>query len=275
MNWTTIDHTNKDQIKRQKSAISKKLTPDFVDKDTQTAQFSGSKTYTTTMEECGCIDFSRRKLPCKHIYRLAHELGLHDLSSFGKIESSQFTKKDVPLTVDEIVAILPEDEARVLKGNLYYIVIDKKSKTFDTTYPFTFSIELGIIQPVKLTPEKALKYYLVADLKSFLKNRNLLPEDKGLKKSDLGKIAIDNCPEELILNVPKKDNRKIKTTYQVNPQFEPIIGSLYHRFTRLYPYNREGSEFECYSKKTESVTITVDVEDIFNKLLSKNKDDQN
>ncbi|GHV35241.1 hypothetical protein FACS18949_12800 [Clostridia bacterium] len=65
-----------EQVKRQKSAMGSKCAPtdiNFVDK---TAIFTGSGKipYTTTTESCTCRDFFVRKLPCKHIYRLRHEL---------------------------------------------------------------------------------------------------------------------------------------------------------------------------------------------------------
>lgn len=65
-----------EQIKRQKSAMDKKCTPTSVDYENGVGIFSGSgKTpYTATVDTCTCRDFSIRKLPCKHIYRLRYEL---------------------------------------------------------------------------------------------------------------------------------------------------------------------------------------------------------
>lgn len=43
--------------------------------------YSGAKdsghSYETSLTGCQCVDFHRRKLPCKHIYRLATELGVY------------------------------------------------------------------------------------------------------------------------------------------------------------------------------------------------------
>ncbi len=33
----------------------------------------------TSLTKCNCADFERRKLPCKHIYRLAVELGIIEI----------------------------------------------------------------------------------------------------------------------------------------------------------------------------------------------------
>ena len=66
-----------EQLKRQKSAMNKKCTPVEINRENETALFSGSgkSPYETTTESCTCRDFSVRRLPCKHIYRLRHELG--------------------------------------------------------------------------------------------------------------------------------------------------------------------------------------------------------
>ncbi len=65
-----------DQITRQKSAMSSKCKPADINYEEKTAIFKGSgKTpYVTTLTTCTCRDYFVRKLPCKHIYRLRHEL---------------------------------------------------------------------------------------------------------------------------------------------------------------------------------------------------------
>ena len=65
-----------EQKKRMESAKKAATTPASIDFENKTAEFKGSgKTpYTTSLESCTCRDFFVRKLPCKHIYRLALEL---------------------------------------------------------------------------------------------------------------------------------------------------------------------------------------------------------
>jgi transcriptional antiterminator Rof (Rho-off) len=65
-----------EQIKRKKSAMDKKCTPSEINFENRTAVFAGSgkKPYDTTIESCTCRDYFIRKLPCKHIYRLRHEI---------------------------------------------------------------------------------------------------------------------------------------------------------------------------------------------------------
>lgn len=63
--------------KRLISAKSKKLTPVFVNRDDCFACFQGSHgRYETFLDSCPCGDFRRSKRPCKHIFRLALELGV-------------------------------------------------------------------------------------------------------------------------------------------------------------------------------------------------------
>ena len=76
-NWPDDIHLDPEQQKRIKSAKDAKLTPISIDSETGTGYFSGSSgRYTTTLNRCECGDFLRRRRPCKHIYRLAMELGL-------------------------------------------------------------------------------------------------------------------------------------------------------------------------------------------------------
>lgn len=74
-------HQSSDQQKRISSAQKAPCTPVGLDRDMGAGVFRGSSgTHTTTLENCTCVDFCRRKLPCKHMYRLAMEFGLIDLS---------------------------------------------------------------------------------------------------------------------------------------------------------------------------------------------------
>jgi hypothetical protein len=71
--WDPNLHSDFDQEKRYNRAV--KIDDDDVDVDFEdgTGQISG---YTVYLNHCTCSDFDERKLPCKHIYRLALELDL-------------------------------------------------------------------------------------------------------------------------------------------------------------------------------------------------------
>lgn len=71
-------HDEPDQIKRRLTAEKIKACAVKVDTDMQTATIQGSEAepYVVTLNSCTCIDYTMRGLPCKHMYRLAQELGL-------------------------------------------------------------------------------------------------------------------------------------------------------------------------------------------------------
>lgn len=75
--WSCEVHTTDYALKRIESAKSKKLTPVKIDTVDFFGYFQGSHgKYETFLDYCPCGDFKRGKLPCKHIYRLAIELGV-------------------------------------------------------------------------------------------------------------------------------------------------------------------------------------------------------
>lgn len=117
-NWHTDVHNKPDQQKRMMSATKSETTPAYINPENQTAEFPGKKyIYHTTLNSCDCFDFGSRQLPCKHIYRLAMELGLieSDFSS-GVNKNEQFTWQEavkiletLPFEVQEKVRFLLHD----------------------------------------------------------------------------------------------------------------------------------------------------------------------
>ena len=79
--WDESIHADEAQISRQGRAMTYPF--DFkINKRKKTGTFSSTSDlpfYTTTLNECNCYDFQGRKLPCKHIYRLAVELGIIEI----------------------------------------------------------------------------------------------------------------------------------------------------------------------------------------------------
>lgn len=87
--WDYSIHCDKSQINRQGWAMTYPFSFK-VYKNTKSARFSSTSIlpyYDTTLSSCNCGDFQERKLPCKHIYRLAAELGFIEIikrNSFDK-----------------------------------------------------------------------------------------------------------------------------------------------------------------------------------------------
>lgn len=265
-NWySDVDHNSADQQKRQKSASGKKLTPVSIDRDAETASFEGSgkSDYKTTLAGCTCGDFVRRHTPCKHMYRLAHELGRFDLSSQGAVQSGHL-KRDAPHTVDEVAQLLPEEEARFLKHELYGVVIMKSplddfTVNHDAKINISTLISLGLVLDVPVTPECAVDKLTIPQLKGLLDEAGIA-FDKKLKKADIASIVLSSIPDVAAASFAAMKKYDI---YRLNPAYEGIFGKLYHRFTKMYPeekesfYNPVTGKFEYSTKQVEEVTFAI------------------
>ena len=92
--WPESIHNDPEQQKRMLSASKAALTPVEIYSD-KSAQFSGkSGRYITTLNDCQCVDFSMRHLPCKHIYRLAYEVEGFDLGNPVKTSRKAIIRPD-------------------------------------------------------------------------------------------------------------------------------------------------------------------------------------
>lgn len=113
--WSEDIHSSEPQKKRMLSAASAALTPIEVEHETKSATFSGHHgVYQTTLDSCTCVDFHARQLPCKHIYRLAHEIDRIDLGH------------TVMYSADAIIN--PDEEDRTDKAIRIGLVIDEQPK---------------------------------------------------------------------------------------------------------------------------------------------------
>lgn len=89
--WNEDIHSDYEQIKR--IAFSQRIKSENVDLDeeSKTAVVTGRDgMYNVTLDSCTCYDFESRQLPCKHVYRLAHELGLLELPKANRKEAKAF-----------------------------------------------------------------------------------------------------------------------------------------------------------------------------------------
>lgn len=79
--WPDSIHQTESSEKKILKAKSAECTPSSVDKESCVAIFERKdKNYTTYLNECNCSSFGMDKTPCKHMYRLAMELGILDIS---------------------------------------------------------------------------------------------------------------------------------------------------------------------------------------------------
>lgn len=113
--WSEDIHKSEAQQKRMANAASSALTPIDVNYKNKTATFSGHHgIYQTALDSCSCRDFYTRKLPCKHIYRLAHEIQHIDLgqpvmhSVDAVINPDIEDRADKAIRIGTIIDELPE-----------------------------------------------------------------------------------------------------------------------------------------------------------------------
>lgn len=124
--WNDV-HNEPDSLKRIKSAALAENTPVSINKNNLTGTFQGSHgKYDTELDKCQCIDFSRRHKPCKHMYRLAFELGLFILedtkSDNSKIKTPTPTPKKRQELFEKVINKLEsygDDIACCFKDMLY------------------------------------------------------------------------------------------------------------------------------------------------------------
>lgn len=79
--WTKSVHEEDSQITRQGRSMTYPFDFD-IDFDNETGEFSSTSDlpfYSTSLARCNCYDFQERHLPCKHMYRLAVELGVIEI----------------------------------------------------------------------------------------------------------------------------------------------------------------------------------------------------
>ncbi len=162
-----------EQLKRQKSAMTKKCNPVELDKINKTGIFKGSgkAPYITTLDSCTCRDFVVRNLPCKHIYRLRIELG----------ESQAIAPLDNSLTREEAKAIF--DELTEQEMSLFLGVGSSDKWTFENKEELQplFERKMLVVCNDFIVYLDRLKK---ADLQSMLDNENINYK-KGCKKSEL------------------------------------------------------------------------------------------
>ena len=202
--WDAEIHQAPDQRKRIASAKSSKTTPSSVDKERMSAVFpgSGKKPYFTTLDSCSCGDFLRRQLPCKHIYRLAIELGvLNEAAEQGvnknTLDAMQFSLKEAVGELEN----LSEESQLTVKSFLY----------LDATQHDKFPIlaesvgdDLMGCKLLELTdsPITALQMFKRRDLIAALDKNQVTGFKRNMSTAALSQWCLDNV-ENVMGMIPK------------------------------------------------------------------------
>lgn len=173
-------HQLSEQLERQNRALDKMLTPLSINFDNNSGIFKGTKgQYNTSLESCSCKDFSHRNLPCKHMYRLAHELGAFQLP--GQVHSltpDEVTRLNKEEAMQLIQKTLTPDEQRIFGYFCYHCGNNNNSEQL-----FSKNMSEKLLQ-AKLACEvtdvaKLLKYLHIKEIRKLLPPNTKSPRTKA------------------------------------------------------------------------------------------------
>ena len=194
--WSEI-HNDSDQQKRVKSATKAELTPLSINSNECTATFQGrSKQYSTTLESCNCVDYGMRHLPCKHMYRLAMELGLYNATYKSDVSKAKQRSSSISFSdyVDLIETLTPTDQQKLLDFLYMFIYQKDKYACLITTEP-TALISSGILVDSGPIPE-ILDYFKRNELNDMVSKLNV-PFKKNMATDTLIQWCIDNLSDRM------------------------------------------------------------------------------
>ncbi len=191
-------HQDGEQAKRIAKAKTAECTPLSVSSETQSGEFSGSSgVYHTTLEECSCVDFRRRKLPCKHMYRLAMELGAiegevaSDASKVKRPKPAGYSLADAVAIIEN----LSDDARKLLHGILSSVLYgEKKEKVGIKVSRALEELESEHVLDLCDDPETAMEAYTHREIKDALVNAGVEGFKKNMKKELMIAWAFENVP---------------------------------------------------------------------------------
>ncbi len=193
MTWGVEIHSQPYQLKRQQRATDSIYTPLSFNGNTGKAYFRGKETdYFTSLLKCECMDFQRRNLPCKHMYRLAYELDVYMLDDVEVDPNINNLMKlsDALSLINRLSANKKEIFSCILDGSYYAKKSDVKSL-----------LDCNLVQLCR-DKRQLLNYYKKQDLFSLLPENINFKVPKSIKKKDLIDLLISTFPD-VISNLEK------------------------------------------------------------------------
>lgn len=195
--WDESIHMPEDQQKRIQSAEKAATTPLSVDKQAQTGVFpgSGKKPYETSLESCTCGDFTRRKIPCKHMYRLAMECGVFggnvkSGTNKNTIAKIQVPFKDVVASLESLNESCQKKVQEILYGNLF----DKTEIFYIQDHHFEDLLNSPLFTQVDSTPDNLLRAYSKDELFAVLQESGLEGYRPNMRIATLIRWCLENIP---------------------------------------------------------------------------------
>lgn len=253
--WYNV-HNDEDQVKRFSLAKKGECTPSKISNKDRLGNFIGSKgaIYATTLNNCSCVDFNRRKLPCKHMYRLAIELGL----IFADVEELKIKLNSIKsLTFADAVSLiesLQQDSQILFKSFLLDYIYHKKNNVALPNNENTDEL-------LKVELLKEIEDYK-AQLQAFSRNElnELLIQNKitGFRKNmSLEKLS-DWCVGNIPDSIPIICSNTIAVTLapQVYKAKTKIYSYLHRKLDKQIYLDENLNEVEIPAGSTYSISIT-------------------
>lgn len=245
-------HNSADQKKRIERAYHADNTPVSISIEYGSGCFQGSNgRYNTDLEKCTCVDFVRRKLPCKHMYRLAIDLGC-----FGdktKAKNDQYARKipksernDLIISVVGTIENYSDAEQLEIKALLLDVLYhQKKSKIFRDSSIVGNALKDGLLVGAPCYPHFIRKMRKAEMLEAIEKQGDALPEKCNLvrdiaawlisNQEKYGPILFPNCKEVALgqelsrcsLSVYKYLHRKFDESARMEEQLDIETGEIH------------------------------------------------
>lgn len=186
--WNPSIHETEFQLERQKRATGVLLSPINIDPEHGSGHFKGEESdYCTTLKNCECMDFQRRLLPCKHMYRLAYEF---DVFMLDDVQYDPDVKNLLRLKdIRKLTAHLNSSK----KSILYNIIADDGC-VFEMDENIKSLIAHGLVQE-SVNTNAILNHFKRDTLYNLLSKYPDIKVAKSIKKSELVELITNNCPD--------------------------------------------------------------------------------
>ena len=219
--WDESIHLLPEQQDRIVRARSASTTPDRVDKASQTASFKGGK-YSVTLNSCSCVDFSRNKRPCKHIYRLAIELGFLE-NGIVEVGEKYDDKTDLLKSFEG----LDLDAKEQLKPIFYQVIYRRPVVLLEGGDFSELLVKSGLF--IKVDILSVVSQLPASELKEIFGKMQFLDSPKLTSQAKTFVKWVESNPEEF-----SRSNQYF-AALEVNPRAESLKNTIYRRLCRLFP----------------------------------------
>lgn len=256
--WPSGIHDTADQKKRLESAKSSKAIPDSIDKEHQSGVFAGSGAvpYVTTLDSCTCGDFFRRQLPCKHMYRLAIELGLLDETAEKGINKN--TLEHQQFTLEEAVAELENltEAAQRKLGEIIQWSNANNGTEFPVLWDEAYESLSGCPLLVEVSnPKTAIKLFKRNQIISILDEHKISGFKRNMSVDNLRAWCVETIEEPLSV-FPKVMVFAISERFQKARR--SVLMYLRRKFEWEFYYNDEMQRMRYpYGSLAGGLTITI------------------